>query len=77
MRPRGYTSAGDSGRMNVDGTLCMHCGACVGTCPANSIFLHETFLSFNEKCTQCGMCVRVCAVGAIDFPQGHKLSRQR
>jgi len=77
MRPKGYTSGDDSRRMTVDGTLCMHCGACVGTCPMNSIFLYETFLSFDEKCTQCGMCVRVCAVGAIDYPQGHKQSRRR
>ena len=67
----------DSGRMVLDKFLCLHCGACVGSCPTNSIFLFETFLTFDERCTQCGMCVRVCGVGAIDYPTGHKLSHHR
>jgi len=77
MARKEKTSAPENnGPMTVDKTLCLHCGACVGTCPVNSIFLYETSLAFDEKCTQCGMCVRVCALGAIDYPPGHKLSRQ-
>src|SRR2546425_443775 len=64
---------GDNGIMAIDDMLCMHCGACVGTCPTNAIFLNEVYLTFNEDCTQCGMCVKVCPVGAIDYPRGHKL----
>ena len=56
--------------MAIDDMLCMHCGACVGTCPTNAIFLNEVYLTFNEDCTQSGMCVRVCPVGAIDYPVG-------
>ncbi len=56
--------------MLVDIELCMHCGACVGTCPKNSIFLNEVVITFDETCNQCGMCVRVCPVGAIDKPEG-------
>jgi NAD-dependent dihydropyrimidine dehydrogenase PreA subunit len=44
----------------------MHCGACVGTCQQNAIFLHETRIEFNEDCNECGVCIRVCPVGAID-----------
>lgn len=64
----------DNGIMAVDDMLCMHCGACVGVCPTNAIFLNEVYITFNEDCTQCGMCVRVCPVGAIDYPAGHKLT---
>ena len=51
-------------RFNVD--KCMHCGACVGSCPKNAIFLNEVVLEFGEACTECGRCVRACPVGAID-----------
>jgi ferredoxin len=50
-------------RFNVD--KCMHCGACVGSCPKNAIFLNEVVLEFNDGCTRCGRCVRTCPVGAI------------
>jgi len=66
-------SVRDNGIMAIDDMLCMHCGACVGTCQTNAIFLNEVYLTFNEDCTQCGMCVKVCPVGAIDYPRGHKL----
>ncbi|MEW5936409.1 MAG: 4Fe-4S binding protein [Candidatus Thermoplasmatota archaeon] len=51
--------------MIVDSSRCMHCGACVGTCPKNAIFLREVELEFNEDCVRCGLCVRVCPVGAL------------
>src|SRR5256712_13538909 len=66
-------SVRDNGIMAIDDMLCMHCGACVGTCPTNAIFLNEVYLTFNEDCTQCGMCGKVCPVGGIDYPRGHKL----
>lgn len=57
--------------MLVDNNTCLHCGACVGTCPGNSLFLHETStIEFFSSCTQCGLCLRVCPVGAIDFDAG-------
>lgn len=43
----------------------MYCGACVGTCPDNAIYLHETRIEFSD-CRECGLCVKVCPVGAID-----------
>ncbi|MDD1767878.1 MAG: 4Fe-4S binding protein [Methanomassiliicoccales archaeon] len=44
---------------------CMHCGACVGTCPENAIYLNDVLLEFNSDCTRCGRCVRMCPVGAL------------
>lgn len=51
--------------MQVDKEICMHCGACVGACPTNAIFLHETFIEFNQDCINCKLCIKVCPVGAI------------
>jgi len=53
--------------MRVDVSTCMHCGACVGTCPVNAIFLNDTIVEFGDNCTKCGLCVRVCPVGAISM----------
>jgi len=51
--------------MIVSVEKCMHCGACVGSCPQNAIFLNEVVLTFNEKCNKCGRCVRLCPAGAL------------
>jgi len=51
----------------VDNNLCLHCGACVGTCPSNAIFLRGTSrIVFTTACSRCGLCTIVCPVGAID-----------
>ncbi len=44
---------------------CHHCGACVGSCPQNAIYLNDVLLEFNENCNRCGRCVKVCPVGAL------------
>lgn len=50
------------------GQLCIYCGACVGVCPLNCIYLDETRITFDEKiCTRCEICVRACPVGAIEI----------
>jgi ferredoxin len=51
--------------MKVNTDKCMHCGACVGSCPKNAIYLAEIVLEFSEACTHCGRCVKICPVGAI------------
>ena len=57
--------------MIVDNTICLHCGACVGACPTNSLFLFDTStIEFLTSCTECGVCARVCPVGAIDSNRG-------
>jgi len=53
--------------MIVDDDACMRCGACVGTCPANAMFLKETGLEVGDDCTKCGLCVRACPVGALEL----------
>jgi len=54
----------------IDLQLCMHCGACVGTCPNNALFLHDLTVGANEKCKGCGTCTLVCPVGAIEKEDG-------
>lgn len=49
----------------VDVDKCMHCGACVGSCPQNAIYLREVVLEFNDNCTLCKRCIKACPVGAI------------
>ena len=52
--------------MKVNNELCLRCGACVGSCPTNSVFLHETaFIKFLPTCTECGLCAVICPVGSI------------
>ncbi len=48
---------------------CMHCGACVGSCPQNAIFLNDILPIFGEECNRCGRCVRVCPVGALEMEE--------
>lgn len=50
------------------GQLCIYCGACVGVCPLNCVYLDETRITFDEKvCTRCEICVKACPVGAIEI----------
>ena len=44
---------------------CHHCGACVGACPENAIYLNDIVLVFSENCNRCARCIKVCPVGAI------------
>jgi len=56
--------------LEVDITRCMHCGACVGSCPVNAIYLNEVLLEFNDDCNLCKRCIKVCPVGAIGLVEG-------
>lgn len=52
--------------MNVDRSLCDYCGACVGMCPTDAIFLDDTVIEIHEnKCIKCTFCVVGCPTGAI------------
>ena len=52
-------------KMKVNTDLCMHCGACVGLCPQNAIYLDDVKIEFNDDCISCGKCRKACPVGAI------------
>ncbi|MGQ9587327.1 MAG: DUF362 domain-containing protein [Thermoplasmata archaeon] len=56
--------------LEVDISRCMHCGACVGSCPVNAIFLNEVLLEFSDDCNLCRRCIKVCPVGAIKLIGG-------
>jgi ferredoxin len=58
--------------ISIDQETCMHCGACVGTCPRNALFLHDLTVAADENCNGCLMCVRVCPIGAIEKVSGGK-----
>jgi len=53
--------------MKVDVDTCLHCGACVGSCPVNAIYLDDTRILFDEKCTKCGRCRKACPPGAVGW----------
>ena len=76
LRAAGFVLAPTTGAMankkllhiESSGQLCIYCGACVGICPLNCIYLDETRITFDEEvCTRCGICVRACPVGAIEI----------
>lgn len=50
----------------IDADLCIGCEACIGSCPANAIFMVDgKAVIQNELCKNCRKCVRVCPVSAI------------
>ncbi len=51
----------------LDDEKCMRCGACVGTCPVNAIFLKEFTLDISDECIECELCVKACPVHALEF----------
>jgi ferredoxin len=52
--------------ITVDQSMCMRCGACVGTCPTNALTLEETRVTVNGDCIGCLVCTKACPVGALD-----------
>lgn len=52
--------------LHIDPWLCHACGACVGLCPTNALFLFDLTLRVNEEvCLGCGQCVKTCPMGAL------------
>ncbi|MGA1821566.1 MAG: 4Fe-4S binding protein [Thermoplasmatota archaeon] len=50
-----------------NGTMCLRCGSCVGSCPAGAMRLRQWGVDIiDSDCTGCGTCIRVCPVGTID-----------
>ncbi len=54
--------------VTFDGKLCILCGLCQRSCPADCIVIHkeqEQVEYLNTQCIRCGYCVRVCPTNAI------------
>jgi ferredoxin len=59
-------------QIQVNLGLCHFCGACVGACPVNIIYLQSSKLIIGESCTHCERCIPACPLGAlslIDMPE--------
>ncbi len=52
----------------IDTGQCLVCGACVGVCPANAMWLDGASLHvLPELCTACERCASVCPVEALSL----------
>lgn len=55
--------------IQIDHSLCLVCGCCVGICPVNAMALTETRLEIdNQVCNRCERCIHVCPAGALSVP---------
>ena len=64
----------------IENNLCTRCGACVGICPHNCLFLDENnFPSHQFPCPyECNLCLRVCPGLEVNFPKlTHKIFNKR
>jgi pyruvate formate lyase activating enzyme len=58
---------------------CIHCRACLGSCPANALSADDDRDPFividRQRCTTCGLCVEACPTTALSF-DGRRLSSE-
>ena len=67
------------GKISIDASKCMGCGACVNACPPNALTLsrrdNTIILNyFIGRCIFCGRCAEVCPVGAITVTHEFELA---
>jgi len=68
------------GKIDIDETKCIGCGACVNACPPNALELISTrngYVSlryFVGRCIFCWRCVDVCPTGAIQGTREFELA---
>ncbi len=52
--------------MRIDPELCILCGNCAASCPAEAIEAGETSYVITDACLNCGTCVMECPNAAIE-----------
>lgn len=67
------------GRIRIDASKCIGCGACVNACPSNALTLvddgeRRVLNYFIGRCIYCGRCADVCPVGAITISREFELA---
>ncbi len=67
------------GKIVIDSTKCMGCGACANACPPNALLITESNESvilsyFVGRCIFCGRCADVCPTGAINISNEFELA---
>ncbi len=68
------------GKIEIDETKCIGCGACVNACPPNALELIDSgdgYVSlryFVGRCIFCWRCIDVCPVGAIEGTREFELA---
>lgn len=70
------------GKISIDPSKCIACGACVNVCPPNALTLskQENIIMINYfigRCIFCGRCAEVCPVGAITVTNEFELASTR
>ncbi len=56
--------------VTVDRDVCVGCGECVNSCPADVLALvDEKSQAVNDDCIGCGTCETVCPTGAISVAE--------
>ncbi|WP_409068424.1 nitroreductase family protein [Clostridium sp. FAM 1755] len=52
--------------IQVDKSLCIGCGLCIGDCPVNNIIIKEKKAVIkNQECIKCGHCEAICPKAAV------------
>ncbi len=69
------------GRIVIDASKCIGCGACVNICPSNALTIKETYDKriinyFIGRCIYCGSCADVCPVKAITITKDFELATE-
>ena len=50
---------------NIDHTICVGCGSCMGNCPNRAIIRKGDVVFVTEMCSDCGTCLQYCPMDAI------------
>jgi len=57
-----------NGVVRIKKDICVGCLACVGNCPTENMYYHDT-LTEPFKCIACGLCAKECPSGALEIEE--------